>query len=184
VAAGTGGLSRVCRLRAARRESPYPRGGAGFGERQACLTEKPPGRCRRNERTSLAPWPWRCRCRRPSALGHRAVLRLSWLLVASVALSTLLQVAVAPPTPGRVSNCWRHPGVAAGQPCRAQPAVSRRHQRRSGGDLRRIGAERSPNSADLPPNSAKAHQSGAALQRNGRPTSPPARAEPGQGATP
>ena len=33
------------------------------------------------------------------APGHRAVLRLSWLLlVASVALSTLLQVAVAPPT--------------------------------------------------------------------------------------
>jgi hypothetical protein len=32
-------------------------------------------------------------------LGHRAVLRLSWLLlVASVGLSTLLQVAVAPPT--------------------------------------------------------------------------------------
>ena len=32
-------------------------------------------------------------------LQHRAVLRLSWLLlVASVALSTLLQVAVAPPT--------------------------------------------------------------------------------------
>ena len=32
-------------------------------------------------------------------LGHRAVLRLSWLLlVASVALSTLLQVAVAPAT--------------------------------------------------------------------------------------
>jgi hypothetical protein len=32
-------------------------------------------------------------------LGHRAVLRLSWLLlVASVALSTLLQVAVAPPS--------------------------------------------------------------------------------------
>jgi hypothetical protein len=32
-------------------------------------------------------------------LGHRAVLRLSWLLlVASVALCTLLQVAVAPPT--------------------------------------------------------------------------------------
>ena len=32
-------------------------------------------------------------------LHHRAVLRLSWLLlVASVALSTLLQVAVAPPT--------------------------------------------------------------------------------------
>ena len=32
-------------------------------------------------------------------LGHRAVLRLSWLLlVASVTLSTLLQVAVAPPT--------------------------------------------------------------------------------------
>ena len=32
-------------------------------------------------------------------LGHRAVLRLSWLLlVASVALSTLLQIAVAPAT--------------------------------------------------------------------------------------
>jgi hypothetical protein len=32
-------------------------------------------------------------------LGHRAVLRLSWLLlVASVALSTVLQVVVAPPT--------------------------------------------------------------------------------------
>jgi polyferredoxin len=32
-------------------------------------------------------------------LRHTAVLRLSWLLlVASVALSTLLQVAVAPPT--------------------------------------------------------------------------------------
>jgi hypothetical protein len=32
-------------------------------------------------------------------LGHRAVLRLSWLLlVASVVLSTLLQVAVAPPS--------------------------------------------------------------------------------------
>ena len=32
-------------------------------------------------------------------LGHQAVLRLSWLLlVASVALSTLLQIAVAPPT--------------------------------------------------------------------------------------
>jgi len=32
-------------------------------------------------------------------LGHRAVLRLSWLLlVASVALSTLLQVAIAPPS--------------------------------------------------------------------------------------
>jgi hypothetical protein len=34
-------------------------------------------------------------------LGHRAVLRLSWLLlIASVALSTLLQVAVAPPALG------------------------------------------------------------------------------------
>jgi hypothetical protein len=32
-------------------------------------------------------------------LGHQAVLRLSWLLlVASVALSTLLKVAVAPPS--------------------------------------------------------------------------------------
>jgi hypothetical protein len=54
-------------------------------------------------------------------LHHRAVLRLSWLLlVASVALSTLLQVAVAPPTlvgyppPGRPRcGCW------APSPCSA-----------------------------------------------------------------
>jgi hypothetical protein len=38
-------------------------------------------------------------CAGAKRLGHRAVLRLSWLLlVASVALSTLLQIAVAPAT--------------------------------------------------------------------------------------
>jgi hypothetical protein len=63
-------------------------------------------------------------------LGHRAVLRLSWLLlVASVALSTLLQVAVAPPTPGRVSDRRRHPGLAARLLRRPDPVVSRAGRR-------------------------------------------------------
>jgi hypothetical protein len=70
-------------------------------------------------------------------LHHRAVLRLSWLLlVASVALSTLLQVAVAPTHPGRVSDRRRHPRVAARLLRRAQPAVPRRHQRRPGSSRR------------------------------------------------
>jgi hypothetical protein len=56
-------------------------------------------------------------------LGHRAVLRLSWLLlVASVALSTLLQVAVAPP-PWSATDRRGDPGVAAGQLRGAQPAL-------------------------------------------------------------
>jgi hypothetical protein len=71
-------------------------------------------------------------------LHHRAVLRLSWLLlVASVALSTLLQIAVAPPTPGRLPDRRGHPGVAARQLRRAQPAVPRRGQRRPGVGRRR-----------------------------------------------
>jgi hypothetical protein len=52
-------------------------------------------------------------------LGHRAVLRLSWLLlVASVALSTLLQVAVAPPTlVGYVTPAPLRCGCWAASPC-------------------------------------------------------------------
>ena len=52
-------------------------------------------------------------------LGHRAVLRLSWLLlVASVALSTLLQVAVAPPTlVGYLTAGRRRPGGSAPSRC-------------------------------------------------------------------
>ena len=64
-------------------------------------------------------------------LGHRAVLRLSWLLlVASVALSTLLQVAVAPTHPSRLPDGRGHPGVAAGQLRRAQPALPHPDPRR------------------------------------------------------
>jgi hypothetical protein len=65
-----------------------------------------------------------------SVLGSQApapcpVLRLSWLLlVASVALSTLLQVAVAQP-PGRLPDRRCHPGVAARLLRRAEPAVPR-----------------------------------------------------------
>jgi hypothetical protein len=52
-------------------------------------------------------------------LGHRAVLRLSWLLlVASVALSTLLQVAVAPPTlVGYLTAGRPRCGCSAPSPC-------------------------------------------------------------------
>jgi len=85
--------------------------------------------------------------REAKRLGHRAVLRLSWLLlVASVALSTLLQVAVAPATlvGYLTAGAGRHSGVAAGLLRRPQPAVPRRGQRRSGDDRgrgqRRAGA--------------------------------------------
>jgi hypothetical protein len=54
-------------------------------------------------------------------LGHRAVLRLSWLLlVASVALSTLLQVAVAPPTlVGYLTAGATRSGCSVPSPCSA-----------------------------------------------------------------
>ena len=59
-------------------------------------------------------------------LGQRGVLVLSWvLLVASVALSTLLQVAVAPPSAGRLPHRRRDPGVAAGLVRGAEPALPR-----------------------------------------------------------
>jgi hypothetical protein len=95
-------------------------------------------------------------------LGHRAVLRLSWLLlVASVALSTLLQVAVAPPTlvgyvTAGATPVWllgsfavltllyRAEASADPAPAAAEPS-----------------AERSSNSADPAPSSADAQRSGA-----------------------
>ena len=70
-------------------------------------------------------------------LGHRAVLRLSWLLlVASVALSALLQGRRRPAIAGRLPDGWRYPSVAAGQLRGAQPAVPRR----PGAGRRRAGA--------------------------------------------
>jgi hypothetical protein len=54
-------------------------------------------------------------------LGHRAVLRLSWLLlIASVALSTLLQIAVAPPSlVGYLTAGATRCGCWAASPCSA-----------------------------------------------------------------
>ena len=69
-------------------------------------------------------------------LEHRAVLRLSWLLlVASVALSTLLQVAVAPPTlVGYLTAGATRCGCWVPSPCSAcciapRPAPIRRRPR-------------------------------------------------------
>jgi hypothetical protein len=57
-------------------------------------------------------------------LGQRGVLVLSWvLLVASVALSTLLQVAVAPRSLVGYLTAGGDPGLAAGLVCGAERAV-------------------------------------------------------------
>jgi hypothetical protein len=88
-------------------------------------------------------------------LGHRAVLRLSWLLlVASVALSTLLQVAVAPPTLVGYLTAGATPVWLLGSfavlsllyraEVSADPATTSVE----------VGAERSPSSADLQDSSA------------------------------
>ena len=95
-------------------------------------------------------------------LGHRAVLRLSWLLlVASVALSTLLQVAVAPPTLVGYLTAGATPVWLLGSfavlsllyraDISADPAMASVE----------IGAEPSPNSADRLPTSTEGQQSGA-----------------------
>jgi hypothetical protein len=95
-------------------------------------------------------------------LGHRAVLRLSWLLlVASVALSTLLQVAVAPATLVGYLTAGATPVWLLGSfavlsllycaEISADPATTSVE----------IGAERLPISADLPPSTADAQQAGA-----------------------
>ncbi|HEX2160003.1 MAG TPA: hypothetical protein VHS79_23935 [Actinomycetes bacterium] len=80
-------------------------------------------------------------------LGHRAVLRLSWLLlVASVALSTLLQVAVAPPTlvgylTAGATPVWLLRLLRRAQPALPHPNPGRASSRRRPGAGRQPGAE-------------------------------------------
>ena len=170
-------------------------------------------------------------------LPHRAVLRLSWLLlVASVALSTLLQVAVAPPTlvgylTAGATPVWllgsfavlsllyraevsADPATAAAEGSTERPPVSadvapssapappagvevltkRAQAERAYADLSADGAPVSAGqlaaATGLSASYARAlvaqfqTQPPAALRCNGRPSSPPARVEPGQEATP
>lgn len=81
-------------------------------------------------------------------LGHRAVLRLSWLLlVASVALSTLLQVAVAPPilvgyltagaTPVWLLGSFAVLSLLYRTPAPADPAIDAEKQEATAGDSKR-----------------------------------------------
>jgi len=102
-------------------------------------------------------------------LGYRAVLRLSWLLlVASVALSTLLQVAVAPPTLvgyltagatpvwllgsfAVLSLLYRAEVSADQSPAAAEPSAEQAP----------ASAEQAPVSAAVAPSSAAAPQDGA-----------------------
>jgi hypothetical protein len=95
-------------------------------------------------------------------LGHRAVLRLSWLLlVASVALSTLLQVAVAPPTLVGYVTAGATPVWLLGSFAvlsllyRAEPSATQATT------AAEPSAERSSNSADPAPSSAPAQRPGA-----------------------
>jgi hypothetical protein len=84
-------------------------------------------------------------------LHHRAVLRLSWLLlVASVALSTLLQVAVAPPTLVGYVTAGATPTWLLG----SFAVLSLLYRAE-------VSAERSSNNADPAPSSAHAQRSGA-----------------------
>jgi hypothetical protein len=90
-------------------------------------------------------------------LGHRAVLRLSWLLlVASVALSTVLQVAVAPPTLVGYVTAGATPvwllGSFAVLSLLYRADTSSATQAPTAADP---SAERSSNSADPAPSSAK-----------------------------
>jgi len=112
-------------------------------------------------------------------LGHRAVLRLSWLLlVASVALSTLLQVAVAPPTLVGYLTAGATPVWLLGSfavlsllyraEVSADPATTSVE----------VGADRSPSSADLQDSSAEvltkraqAERAYATLSADGSPVS-------------
>jgi hypothetical protein len=94
-------------------------------------------------------------------LGHRAVLRLSWLLlVASVALSTLLQVAVAPPTLVGYLTAGATPVWLLGSFAvlsllyRAEVSADRAPAAKGS-------AEQTPASAAVAPSSAEAQQPGA-----------------------
>ena len=95
-------------------------------------------------------------------LGHRAVLRLSWLLlVASVVLSTLLQVAVAPPTLVGYLTAGATPVWLLG----SFAVLSLLYRAEVSADLADAaaegGAERAPVSAAVAPSSAHAQRSGA-----------------------
>ena len=88
-------------------------------------------------------------------LGHRAVLRLSWLLlVASVALSTLLQVAVAPPTLVGYLTAGATPVWLLG----SFAVLSLLYRADTSADA---GAAAAEVSAERPPSSAEAPQPGA-----------------------
>jgi hypothetical protein len=97
-------------------------------------------------------------------LHHRAVLRLSWLLlVASVALSTLLQVAVAPPTLVGYLTAGATPVWLLG----SFAVLSLLYRAEASADPAttsvKIGAERLPVSADPPSSSTDVQQAGAAV---------------------
>jgi hypothetical protein len=91
-------------------------------------------------------------------LGHRAVLRLSWLLlVASVALSTLLQVAVAPPTLVGYLTAGATPVWLLG----AFAVLSLLYRAEKAPAAAEPSAEQVPPSAAGAPNSTQIQQSGA-----------------------
>jgi hypothetical protein len=95
-------------------------------------------------------------------LGHRAVLWLSWLLlVASVALSTLLQVAVAPPSLIGSLTAGATPVWLLG----SFAVLSLLYRAKDSGDPAeadaKASAERSLVSADQTPSSAEAQRPGA-----------------------
>jgi hypothetical protein len=86
-------------------------------------------------------------------LGHRAVLRLSWLLlVASVALSTLLQVAVAPPSLVGYLTAGATPVWLLG----SFAVLSLLYRADSSADPSAVSSERSPHGAGPAPSSAYA----------------------------
>ena len=91
-------------------------------------------------------------------LHHRAVLRLSWLLlVASVALSTLLQVAVAPPTLVGYLTAGATPVWLLG----SFAVLSLLYRAEVSADQSPAGAEQTPTSAAVAPSSAAVPPTGA-----------------------
>jgi hypothetical protein len=94
-------------------------------------------------------------------LGHRAVLRLSWLLlVASVALSTLLQVAVAPPTLVGYLTAGATPVWLLGS-FAVLSLLYRADTSADPAEAAEVSAGRPPASADPTPSSAPAPRAGA-----------------------
>jgi hypothetical protein len=94
-------------------------------------------------------------------LGHRAVLRLSWLLlVASVALSTLLQVAVAPATLVGYLTAGATPVWLLGS-FAVLSLLYRAEVSADPAPAAKGSAEQTPASAAVAPSSAEAQQPGA-----------------------